>query len=667
VLKSDLEIEAINAVAENNWVSKPLSPDEIAEFNARLGVVADEGQHYDDDIFKERRQVAKDIKYKEDYLKTEDGSYDHKIKGFLDWNPSNCSGCGTPFQSKTPDSPGYLSKEKFSEHRIKSELIRKQQDAVQLLDVAGIAANSPLAVEILLSAGTSQEVIDGVVKLGHSSAVTATQQESASVDRDRDASSSMDIDNEDVVAVASSPTSQDDNDENSVAPPVDKSVVFGYDPETLEPIYDLDTFRKSFEREKNIVYENKKKTPADVKDEINEKAISICQRCFRLQAYGDVENHLRPGWSDHELLTPERFSDLLSQIKNTKAVVLCLIDLFDIEGSLLSNLNEIAGRNPIIIAANKVDLLPNDAVLPRVNDWVYSSVKDHCHLLSPKEAEIEDQKEYMEKGWYRSRIVGSGSDKEAVVGILRRPDVHLISCETGRGINDTLKKVVGLAASHGEKIYVMGTANVGKSSFINRLLEFSDKNKNKSKRSKGKKSKRDNITPQATVSNLPGTTLDFLKIRLPNGIVVYDTPGLINEGQLTSRLTPHELRQVIPKRQMKHITLRMEQERVIMLGGLARIEHMEVRVLVVLLILHFCTCTHIHTYMIHYDARKPFISLTQSNPVTNSTTACYDIPLPTGNSRAVHSCAHFLSPTRCTCTPPGRTRWRVCCAATAGA
>ena len=572
VLKSDLEIEAINAPdAHNNWVPKAMTPEEISEMNARLGVVVEGEEIGGQDELNERRKAAKGIKYKEDYLKTDENSMDHKIKGFLDWNPAMCSGCGTPFQSKSPDSPGYLSKDKFAEHRLKSELIRKQQDAVQLLDVAGIATNSPLAVEILQQAGTPPEVIEGVVQLGGAQFITPAAVEKVEVDT----SARPVFETAAISSSSSNPLDRDAVNDQVVKPEVDKSVIFGYDPDTLEPIYNIEDLRKSYAREKPQTYEKKNRSPESVRHSVSDKSISICQRCFRLQEYGDVENHLRPGWSDHELLTPERFAELLAQIKNTKAVVLCLIDLFDIEGSLLSNLNEIAGRNPIIIAANKVDLLPNNASLNRVTDWVYSSVKDHCGLLSPKQAEIEDQKEYLEKGWYRSRIVGSGSNKDAVVGILRRPDVHLISCETGRGVDEALKKVIGLAASHGEKIYVMGTANVGKSSFINRLLEFSDKSKSKS-RSKGKKSKRNNITPQATVSNLPGTTLDFLKIRLPNGIVVYDTPGLINEGQLTSRLTPHELRQVIPKRQIQSITLRMERERVVMLGGLARIEHVEV-------------------------------------------------------------------------------------------
>lgn len=91
----------------------------------------------------------------------------------------------------------------------------------------------------------------------------------------------------------------------------------------------------------------------------------------------------------------------------------------------------------------------------------------------------------------------------------------------------------------------MGAANVGKSSFINRLLE-SDYKKGVAgadNRQNSGRQKKDQ-SPQATVSNLPGTTLNFLKIKLPNGITMIDTPGLINRGQLTSRLTTEELRQV---------------------------------------------------------------------------------------------------------------------------
>lgn len=79
-----------------------------------------------------------------------------------------------------------------------------------------------------------------------------------------------------------------------------------------------------------------------------------------------------------------------------------------------------------------------------------------------------------------------------------------------------------------------------------------------------------------TVSNLPGTTLDFLKIKLPNsGITIVDTPGLINKGHLTSKLNTEELKQVIPNKPINAVTFRIEEGKCVLVGGLARLELME--------------------------------------------------------------------------------------------
>jgi len=77
------------------------------------------------------------------------------------------------------------------------------------------------------------------------------------------------------------------------------------------------------------------------------------------------------------------------------------------------------------------------------------------------------------------------------------------------------------------------------------------------------------------VSNLPGTTLNFLNIRLPNGITMIDTPGLLNNGQLTTKLTTDELRQVIPVTPINPITLRMTEGKTVLIGGLAKVEMLE--------------------------------------------------------------------------------------------
>ena len=51
------------------------------------------------------------------------------------------------------------------------------------------------------------------------------------------------------------------------------------------------------------------------------------------------------------------------------------------------------------------------------------------------------------------------------------------------------------------------------------------------------------ITTTITTTLL-GTTLDFIKMKLPNGVTMIDTPGLLTKGQLTSKLNSEELRQV---------------------------------------------------------------------------------------------------------------------------
>ena len=51
-----------------------------------------------------------------------------------------------------------------------------------------------------------------------------------------------------------------------------------------------------------------------------------------------------------------------------------------------------------------------------------------------------------------------------------------------------------------------------------------------------------------TTSPLPGTTLQFIRIELGGSKCLYDTPGLLIPGSLTERLTPEELKIVVPKK-----------------------------------------------------------------------------------------------------------------------
>ena len=153
---------------------------------------------------------------------------------------------------------------------------------------------------------------------------------------------------------------------------------------------------------------------------------------------------MRPGWSDHKLLTPEKFEDLLHTISDTSTVILLVIDLFDLQGSLLSNLKKIVGKNPVVVAANKIDLLPTDASKHRLISWVYDVVRAHCDLISLKEYGMNVGGKLQYQGWTREKTEG--------VGVLERKNIHLVSCRNGIGMDDLIASLMQLASLNGNQV-----------------------------------------------------------------------------------------------------------------------------------------------------------------------------------------------------------------------
>ena len=236
----------------------------------------------------------------------------------------------------------------------------------------------------------------------------------------------------------------------------------------------------------------------------------ICKRCHELQNYGKVDQTLRPGWTNEPLLSQQKFRDLLRPIREKPAVIIALVDLFDFAGSVLPELDNIAGDNPVILAANKADLLPTKMGQQRAEDWVRREL------------------EYM------------GIQSLANVG----GSVRLVSCKTGAGIGAMIEKARKLAEEMDCEIYVVGAANAGKSTLLNRILT-SRSEKNSGKRRAGNANQRKGAI---TTSPLPGTTLEFIKVDLGGGRSLYDTPGLLVPGTITQMLTPEELKIVVPKK-----------------------------------------------------------------------------------------------------------------------
>ncbi|WP_166238904.1 ribosome biogenesis GTPase YqeH [Paenibacillus turpanensis] len=236
-----------------------------------------------------------------------------------------------------------------------------------------------------------------------------------------------------------------------------------------------------------------------------ERTPIVCQRCFRLKNYNEFQR---------TALDETHFLRLLSQIGETRSLVVHIADIFDFEGSIISGLQRFIGGNEVLLAVNKMDLLPQNVNRNRIVNWV--------------------QRQAKEMG-------------------LKIADVVLCSAKQSDGFERLIEKIQQLRK--GRDVYVVGAANVGKSSLINRLIhDYSD------------------LDAELTVSRYPGTTLDFVKIPLEDGKYIVDTPGILYRSRLTELVAPDVLKQLLPDKPLKPAVYQLNSGQTLFFGALARFD-----------------------------------------------------------------------------------------------
>ncbi|KAG8465781.1 hypothetical protein KFE25_005351 [Diacronema lutheri] len=327
----------------------------------------------------------------------------------------------------------------------------------------------------------------------------------------------------------------------------------------------------------------------------------VCTRCHGLLHQNSADKEVRVGHSAREELSPRRFEQLLEacllghDARSPSGVVapssagcgliVYLVDLFDLEGSALHTLPELVGETPLILVGTKADTLPPGTSFPRIDKWLRTACRERLGALEPAE-------------------------------------VHLISAATGRGVAALGAAVMRWAERVRDRgdVYVVGAANVGKSSLINALIDPSaGKRRRRPVGPKGGLAASADAPVDAhaadeaqgaevveeeamgdgaddgtaldlaqaralakasapvllTASHLPGTTLQPVRVRCRDGLVIYDTPGLVQAGQLATLLTPQEVSLLLPRAPVKPAQLSLGRGKCLLLGGLARVDVLE--------------------------------------------------------------------------------------------
>ncbi|GJD08009.1 Uncharacterized protein YqeH [Galdieria sulphuraria] len=260
----------------------------------------------------------------------------------------------------------------------------------------------------------------------------------------------------------------------------------------------------------------------------------VCQRCYYMVHRTLVEDQLKIGATEDStnkdiLHSLKLFEQRLENICSKRCIIVYMVDIFDFDGSFVSRLPFITGNNPVILIVNKIDLLPKDINIGRLYVWL----KNQCEAR----------------------------------GLTKIHRIHFVSCTKDYRMGETKADIIRLVQYLNADVYVVGCTNVGKSTFINRLLSNTVEKKTGQELlnylglkqgqfslTELKRAFKDKKDPQLTTSCFP---------------------GIIQPHQITHLLTSEEIKMVLPKKRVRVVSFRLMEGKCIHFGGLARLEMLQ--------------------------------------------------------------------------------------------
>ncbi len=214
--------------------------------------------------------------------------------------------------------------------------------------------------------------------------------------------------------------------------------------------------------------------------------------------------------------TNEDFLKILKQVEEEDCLVIYLLDFFDFIGSNIAEVERVIQNKDHIIVANKIDLMPKAVKENKLRRWFMSEVKKRD--FDPLE-------------------------------------VMLISAKKKRNIDQLLDVIDEYRK--GRNVYVVGATNTGKSTLINGIISaVTGENTN-----------------LITTSYFAGTTLSTIQIPFDDGSYLVDTPGIINEHQITNYLDKESLDIIVAKDEIRPETYQLNPDQILFITGLVRMRY----------------------------------------------------------------------------------------------
>lgn len=202
------------------------------------------------------------------------------------------------------------------------------------------------------------------------------------------------------------------------------------------------------------------------------------------------------------------FIQNLEEIKQSNDLVVLVIDLMNIN----QNIKEIAkycSKN-LILAFTKRDLLP----------------------LSIPDQKLKDYQKIIE---------------------IESIETIVISAVKNKGLDELYQAIENHKNS--KYVYIVGYTNAGKSTLINHMIMHYS-----------------NIKRTITTSMLSSTTLGNIEIPLHDNLILLDTPGILEKGNICEKVELSSLKKILPKKEIKPITYQIKTKQSILIDQVARID-----------------------------------------------------------------------------------------------
>ena len=111
---------------------------------------------------------------------------------------------------------------------------------------------------------------------------------------------------------------------------------------------------------------------------------------------------------------------------------------------------------------------------------------------------------------------------------------------------------------HSSNVYFVGETNAGKSSLLNKIISnYSD------------------LSPNLTISSMPETTLETIKIKLNDDLTLIDTPGIVDLQNIIQFLDKKYYKILNSNKEIKPKTYQIKKNQCLIIGDFLRIDYLE--------------------------------------------------------------------------------------------